>query len=160
MAMPAEELRAALVSQLDALQRLAPLRHVKPHGALYNDAHARRELAAVIVDAMCDVDRSAAIVCADRSQMAVVARERGVAVIREAFADRRYEPDGSLVPRSVAGSTLTIDEAASQAYLLTTEGVVIARNGARLAMPFDTLCVHADMENAAERLKAIRARLA
>jgi UPF0271 protein len=160
MGMPAEQLRAALVSQLEALRCLEPLRHVKPHGALYNDAHARRDLAEIIVDAICDVDPSIAIVCADHSQMAIAARERGIAVIREAFADRRYEPDGSLVPRSVAGSTLTIEEAASQAYLLATEGAVIARNGTRLAMPFDTLCVHADMENAMERLKAIRGRLA
>ncbi len=91
--------------------------------------------------------------------MAAVARERGVRVIREAFADRRYEADGSLTSRSLAGSLLSVDEAAAQAHLLAREGVVIARDGTRLAVECDTLCIHADMEAAIERLRAIRAAL-
>ena len=82
-----------------------------------------------------------------------------VCVIREAFADRRYEPDGSLTPRSIAGSLLTIEEAAAQARLLAAEGVVIARDGSRIAIPCDTLCIHGDMAGSAERLRAIRAAL-
>jgi 5-oxoprolinase (ATP-hydrolysing) subunit A len=91
--------------------------------------------------------------------MAAAARAAGTPVIREAFADRRYNPDGSLVSRTEPGSLLGIDEAATQAALLANEGVVIARDGTRIAIPFDTICVHADMEHAVERLRAIRKRI-
>ena len=155
-----DALRDSLASQLDSLRALGALRHVKPHGALYNDAHKNRALADVIVEAMKRVDPSLALVAPDHSQMAAAARAAGLRVIREAFADRRYEPDGSLVSRKEAGATLTVAEAADQAVLLARDGVVIARDGSRVALDFDTLCVHADMEGALDRLRAIRARLA
>ena len=88
--------------------------------------------------------------------MAAAARAAGTSVIREAFADRGYNADGSLVARSEAGSLLGVDEAAAQAALLAKEGAVIARDGSRITIPFDTICVHADMEHAVERLCAIR----
>ena len=155
LSMPPDELRASLVSQLDALRRFATLHHVKPHGALYNDAHKDRALAEVIIDAIGDL----AIVCSDTSQMAAAARARGLRVIREAFADRRYEPDGSLMSRKLEGSLLTVEEAAAQALMLAREGAVIARDGSRIAVPFDTICIHADMQHAVERLRAIRASI-
>jgi UPF0271 protein len=148
-----DALRASLLAQLTALAAFAPVQHVKPHGALYNDAHRSPELAEVIVSAL---GPSIALVAPDRSEMAAAARRAGIRVIREAFADRRYESDGSLTPRSVAGSTLTVEEAAAQARLLALEGAVIARDGSRVAIAFDTLCIHADMEGAIERLLAIR----
>lgn len=148
-----EDLRASLREQLAALARFAKVHHVKPHGALYNDAHKDRALADVIVSAL---NEDVALVAPDHSQMAAAARAAGVRVIREAFADRRYEPDGSLTPRSIAGSTLTIEEAAVQAALLAREGVVIARDSSRVHIAFDTLCIHADMHGAAERLRAVR----
>jgi UPF0271 protein len=149
-------LRATLLSQLESLRTFAPIEHVKPHGALYNDAHKNCALAEVIIEAMRELDPSLALVAPDRSQMAAAARAAGTRVIREAFADRRYEPDGSLTPRSIPGSTLTIEEAAAQAEMLANEGTVIARDGSRIAIAFDTLCIHADMKNALERLRAIR----
>lgn len=154
-----DALRESLIDQLNALHAISPLHHAKPHGALYNDAHKNRALADVIIEAMLAVDPALAIVAPNHSQMAVAARAAGVNVIREAFADRRYEPDGSLTPRSVAGSTLTVSEASSQAALLIAEGVVIARDGSRVPIAFDTICVHADMEHAVERLHAITARI-
>ncbi|HET7434255.1 MAG TPA: 5-oxoprolinase subunit PxpA [Thermoanaerobaculia bacterium] len=154
-----DALRASLAEQLRALQRYAPLHHVKPHGALYNDAHANRALADTILAAMHDVDPQLAIVAPDASQMAAAARAIGTRVIREAFADRRYEPTGALTPRSIPGSTLTIEEAAAQAALLARENTVITRDGTRLEIPFDTLCIHADMPHARERLLAIRTAL-
>ena len=85
------DLRASLAAQIGALRDVArrhgvPLRHVKPHGALYNQAHHDAALAGVIVDAMRDVDPELAIVCPSISQMAVAARLAGTPVIREAFA--------------------------------------------------------------------------
>jgi UPF0271 protein len=155
MKMDPAALRETLIEQISALAAITPLRHVKAHGALYNDAHGDRALAEVLLDAGGNLP----IVCSATSQMAIVARERGVRVIREAFADRRYEPDGSLTPRSVPGSLLSIEEAAGQARLLAAEGIVIARDGSRVAVACDTLCIHADMAGSAERLRAIRAVL-
>lgn len=159
LVMDSESLRASLVVQISALAALAPLHHVKPHGALYNDAHKIRPLADVIVDAMRAVDPALALVAPDHSQMAAAARAAGTRVIREAFADRRYEPDGALTPRTIPGATLTVEEAAAQAALLAREGVVIARNGTRVPIAFDTLCIHADMEGALARLRAVHEAL-
>lgn len=160
MQLAPDELRASLIAQIAALQTFARVEHVKPHGALYNDAHKNRALADVIVDALRAVDPSIALVAPDHSQMAAAARAAGTRVIREAFADRRYELDGSLTPRKIAGSTLTGDEAAAQAALLVREGVVVARDGSRVPIAFDTICIHADMEGAVERLRAISAATA
>ena len=150
-----DDLRAALVAQISALRAFGPVEHVKPHGALYNDAHRDRTIAQVIVEAIRLVDPEVALVAPDQSQMASAARDAGSRVIREAFADRRYESDGSLVSRKADGATLSIDEAAAQARLLATDGVVVARDGARIPVPFDTICIHADMDGAAQRLRAV-----
>ena len=155
MNMPPDALRTSLIAQLDALRKHAPLHHVKPHGMLYNDAHRDRALAEVIIDAIDDM----AIVCPHTSQMAAAARARGNHVIREAFADRRYEPDGSLMSRKLVGSLLTVEEAAAQAEMLANEHAVIARDGSRITVEYDTICIHADMQNAVERLRAIRSRI-
>jgi len=158
MSLPPAELRASLVAQIASLRAIAEgegveLRHVKPHGALYNEAHHDRALASIIVESLGGL----AIVCSATSQMAAAASARGVTVIREAFADRRYNPDGSLVSRAEPGSLLTVEEAAAQAALLAREGVVFAKNGARIRVEHDTICIHADMPEAAARLRAIRA---
>jgi UPF0271 protein len=155
MKMDPAALRESLVEQIATIASLTPLRHVKAHGALYNDAHRDRALAEVLIDASGNLP----IVCSAASQMAAVARQRGVRVIREAFADRRYEPDGSLTPRALPGSLLTVKEAAAQARLVSAKGAVIARDGTRIAIECDTLCIHADMQHAVERLRAIRAAL-
>lgn len=164
MTMAPPALHASIVEQIRALREVAeranvPLHFVKPHGALYNDAHKNVVLAGIIVEAIREVDPSLAIVCANSSEMAAAARTSGTTVIREAFADRRYNADGSLVSRSTPGSLLGVDEAADQAELLARERVAIAIDGSRVPIAFDTICVHADMENAVARLRAIRERL-
>ena len=161
MSIADEDLRESLVAQIAALRDIAaregvPLQRVKAHGALYNEAHADQRIADVIVAAMLKVDPSLAIVASETSKMAVAARANGMEVVREAFADRRYEPSGALVSRSQPDALLSVDEAAAQAKLLAGEGVVVARNGERIAIAFDTLCIHADMEHAVERLQAIK----
>ena len=157
MSMPADALLTTLIEQITALRDIAgPLHHVKPHGALYNDAHKDRALAEIVIDAIRAVDPTLPIVCSDKSAMAAAARASGTPVIREAFADRCYNPDGSLVARSEPDSLLGVEEAAAQAALLAKEGAVIASDGTRISIPFDTICVHADMEHAVERLRAIR----
>jgi UPF0271 protein len=155
LSMPPDELRASLISQIESLRAYAPLHHVKPHGALYNDAHRDGALAEVVISAL----RGLAIVCPDHSRMAAAARAAGIPVIREAFADRRYESDGSLMSRKLPGSLLTVEEAAAQAALMVSEGVVIARDGTRVPIAFDTICIHADMDRALDRLRAVHARI-
>jgi UPF0271 protein len=164
MAMAPAALRASLVEQITALREVAAregvsVHHVKPHGALYNDAHHDSALAAVIVEALRHVDRALAIVVSDTSQMASAARAAGTPVIREAFADRRYNADASLVSRKEAGSLLSIEEAADQAESLVRRRAVTARDGSRVAIAFDTICIHADMDQALERLRAVHQRL-
>lgn len=159
-----EELRRSLVEQIAAIREIAEshgvrLEHVKPHGALYNDAHRDRARAGIIVDAMRDVGPELALVAPDASRMAEAARAAGMRVIREAFADRRYEPDGSLVSRREPDALLDVDDAAQQSYLLASAGIVIARDASRIRVPHDTICIHADMPDALARLRAIRARL-
>lgn len=164
MAIDARELRRALIHQLSAFAKIAAaegvaVQRIKAHGALYNDAHRDRALAEVLVDAAREVDESISIVAADTSQMALAARDRGMHVIREAFVDRRYMPDGALVSRKDADALLSIDEAAEQAERLAKTRAVITRDGSTLPLEFDTLCIHADTPRAVERAKAIRKRL-
>lgn len=159
MTMVPAALQASIAMQIEALRAITAIDFVKPHGALYNDAHRDAVLAAILIDAIRGVDASLAIVCPDASQMANAARAAGTPVIAEAFGDRRYMPDGSLTPRGTAGALLTVDEAAEQAAMLAAERAVIAGDGTRVAIRFDTICIHADMEHALERLRAIRSRL-
>lgn len=158
MSMLPAALRASLVAQIRALQSITPVEFVKPHGALYNDAHRDILRATVIAEALQDTG-GLAIVCPDASAMAIAARVAGLKVIREAFADRRYNPDGSLVSRAQPDALLSVDEAAGQAAMLAAERAVIARDGTRVTVAHDTICIHADMEHAVERLRAIRQRI-
>ena len=164
MSMDGRELRRALIHQISTFAKIAAaegvaIQRVKAHGALYNDAHRDRSLALVLIDAAHEIDESMSIVAADTSQMALAARDRGMHVIREAFADRRYLPDGSLVSRKDADALLSIEEAAEQAWRLATSGELIARGGTAFPLAFDTLCIHADTPRAVERARAIRTRL-
>jgi UPF0271 protein len=165
MRMETSALVDSLVEQIGALHRLAagrgvPLRHVKAHGALYNDAHRDAGLATTLVESIRRVDPSMAVVTSSASQMRAAADGAGTPVLREAFADRRYRPDGSLVPRSEPdGLLIDVEEAAAQAVSLVETGSLIAQNGRRIDIEFDTLCVHADMANAVGRMQAIRAAL-
>src|ERR687884_1696419 len=116
LAMEPRALRATLVEQIVGLQEIAERHgvdvvHVKPHGALYNDAHRDRALADTIIEALQEIDAGIALVCPDASQMAAAARAAGTPVIREAFADRRYNTGGALVPRKESNALLDVDEA-------------------------------------------------
>jgi UPF0271 protein len=162
--MEPDDLHRTLAFQLAVLRDVAAsegvtLTRVKAHGALYNDAHRDAAIASSIVDAMLDVDETLAIVAPATSEMARVAARAGVVVIREAFADRRYLTDGSLMPRSDQRALLSIEEAADQATQLVEHGSVIAADGTTIELAFDTICIHADMAHAVERLQAIRTRI-
>lgn len=160
------DLIASLREQVAALRAIAlqsdvRLERVKPHGALYNDAHGDEALAEAIIDALIQVDAELAIVTSPASAVERMARRRGVRVVREAFADRRYTAAGALVPRSDPRSLLLdYGEAAAQAVSLATEGKVTAIDGSVIDVPHETICVHGDMPGAVERLKMIRKAIA
>jgi len=163
--LPAVDLRDTLVDQLQRLKSFASLsgislERVKPHGALYHDLHLDRARAGTFVDAIIAVDRTISVVTALSSQLAEVALERCLCVVREAFGDRRYRADGSLVSRREANALLLEPgEAAEQASRLAATGTVVAEDGSEIAIPFDTICVHGDMEGSPERVRRIRERL-
>ena len=150
MQLAAEAIKDLLLRQLGALDAIARsegaiVRHVKPHGALYNQAEADDALGAAIVAAVRAFDPNLRLVGRAGSAMARAAATVGHPFTPEAFADRRYRTDGSLLPRSVAGAVLTDpEEVARQVRSLVTDGEVVASDGSHVRIAFETLCLHGD----------------
>ena len=139
--------------------------HVKLHGALYNMAARDRALAEAIAAALAaearKTGRPIALVALAGSVLASAGRMRGLRVVEEAFADRAYRGDGSLVARSEPGAVIAdLGVAARQALLIAREGAVVARDGKRVRVDAGTLCVHGDSPGAAALALRIRAELA
>lgn len=136
------------------------LRHVKPHGALYNMAARDPVLAEAVAHAVRDVDPSLRLFGLSGSALPAAGEAAGLAVAHEVFAERRYEADGSLTPRSREGAILDgLEQAVEQALRLVREGAVIARTGERVSLRADTLCLHGDRPDAAAFARALRAAL-
>jgi 5-oxoprolinase (ATP-hydrolysing) subunit A len=161
----AGEVRELLLPQLGALDAIARaegtwLHHVKPHGALYNQAETDSALAVAIVAAIRAFAPSLRLVGRAGSAMEEAAVAAGHPFTAEAFADRRYRPDGTLLPRSEPGAVLTDpEEVARQVRGLVTGGEVFAGDGRRLAVSFGTLCVHGDTPGAVTLARRIRLEL-
>lgn len=137
------------------------LQHVKPHGALYNEAAANADLARGIARAVARFSRELPLVgLAGSAAFQEAAEEAGVCMIAEAFADRRYNADGSLQSRSIAGSLLTdADAAAEQATRLACDHFVVAHDGTRVRIDAQSICFHGDTPGAAPIVARARARL-
>lgn len=143
-----------------ALRCGGSLSHVKPHGALYNAAARDEALASAIADAVARVSKHLVLFGLAGSASLEVYRRRGFTVAAEAFADRSYEPDGSLTPRSLPGAVhFDPQVAAAQALSIVLDGSVVARDGTRVAISADTLCVHGDTPGALEIVRAVSHRL-
>lgn len=158
------EMAAMLIYQIGAVAALAAsegtrLRHVKAHGALYNMAVADEALAGAIAEAAAEFE-GLWLFAPPCSAMAAVAESRGIAVAYEAFLDRGYRRDGTLVPRNEPGALLTDPrQAAARAVALVTEGTVTATDGTRILLRPRTLCVHSDTPGAGAIAVAARAAL-
>lgn len=153
---------AAQVGALVALARLAgtEVRYVKPHGALGNLAAADRGVAAGIVAAIKGLDPQLAVLAISGTMLEQVAREQGVAVYSEVFADRAYQPNGQLVPRSRPGAVLhDAQEAADRLVGYLRSGRMPVAGGEPIALRADSICVHGDSPHAVEMARHIRARL-
>jgi 5-oxoprolinase (ATP-hydrolysing) subunit A len=154
--LPADEIATSIFEQVRALAEVASrcgarVVHVKPHGALYNQAVRNRELAAAIAEGVARWSREVVLVGLAGSPMLDVFREAGFAVAAEAFADRRYEPDGTLRSRKFDDALIrNPEEAAWQALGIAERGVAIASDGSEVAVDAQTLCIHGDTPGAPE----------
>lgn len=138
----------------------ARLAHVKPHGALYNQAVQNRGLAAAIAQGVAQWGHQVVLVGLAGSPMLEVFREAGFAVAAEAFADRRYEPNGTLRSRRFANALIhDPEEAARQALGIAQRGKVIASDGSEVAVDAQTICLHSDTPGAAAIGQAVSHRL-
>lgn len=133
------------------------LRHVKPHGALYNMAARNRELADAVARAVAAVDTTLVLFGLARSELLAAGKAAGLATASEVFADRAYGADGALVSRGRPGAVIDdLTQVVERAVRLAREGTVVAVSGDVLELPADTLCLHGDTPGAANLAAAVR----
>ncbi|CAM4399648.1 LamB/YcsF family protein [Bordetella muralis] len=154
-----------VVYQVGALAAVAAtqgtrLHHVKAHGALYNMAVKDRPLAQAIARAVHDVDASLVLYGLPGSYLIEAANELGLRAANEVFADRTYQDDGSLTPRTQAGAMIEdVDTAVAQVLRMVQDRVVRSVNGRDVPVQADTLCIHGDQPNALVFAKGLREAL-
>ncbi len=153
---------ASLSEQIEALREIATaegaiLTHVKPHGALYNDAASDKVLAELVVEVIMQGTDSVSLVGPPASELQQAACRHDLRFVSEAFVARVYRPDGTLVPRSEPGAVHhDTNMISTQATGLATAGRVTAQNGDVINIAADTLCIHGDTENAYQVALAVR----
>jgi UPF0271 protein len=164
-----EEIKDIVTVQIGALQAVAAfqgarLQHVKPHGALYNMAVKNPAIWDAVAEVSAALDpRLILFVLAgsDRGEIEEIGRRRGIRIAFEFFADRAYNPDGSLVSRKLPGAVISDNEAVEVRVIkLVREGRVTAVDGADIDLKAETICVHGDNPKALALTKKIRATLA
>lgn len=161
-----EEIAASVYRQILALDEIAKklgarIGHVKAHGALYNQAGRDRKVARAIAEGVRRWRADVLLVGLAGSVMLDEFRAAGFAAAAEAFADRRYEQDGSLRSRNFADALLRDpQQAAEQALRIVEEGSVVAANGSVVPLRAQTICIHGDTPGANEIAAAVRRRLA
>jgi len=161
--LPAKDIADSVYEQVRALAEVAGrcgarLAHVKPHGALYNQAVRNSELAEAIAEGVARWSRDVVLVGLAGSPMLNVFRKAGFVVAAEAFADRRYEPDGTLRSRKFEDALIRDPaEAGRQALSIVERSAVIASDGSEVAVEAQTICIHGDTPGAPE-IAAVVAR--
>ncbi len=164
MAATPDDIRTDVLYQLGALAAFChaggiELRHVKAHGALYNLAVNDLGVATAIAQAVQAFDPSLLFFAIPGSRLHQAGETAGLTVIREAFADRAYLADGSLVPRLRPGAVIhDVDLIASRMVRLVTGGTIETIDGETLAMEADTICIHSDTSNATAIAEAVTDR--
>ena len=157
-----EELKDYILYQIGALQAFCSvedirLQHVKPHGALYNDAAKDPKLAKAIAEAICSLDKDLILLAPAGSELEKAGLAAGLPTASEVFADRNYHGDGTLVSRSHPHA-LILDEAAvaERAARMVSEGFVTALDGTCVPLKAHSICVHGDTPGAAAFVHRIR----
>ena len=166
MVVPPAELTAEVLYQIAALDGIARseggrVSYVKPHGALYNRAIRDPVQAKAIVEAVCRYDPALPLLTLPHGEAAKAGAAAGLTVVAEAFADRAYLDDGTLMPRGQPGAVLTDPEqVAGRAVGVATRQVVSAASGQDVPVPARSLCIHGDTAGAVGLARAVRAALA
>ena len=159
------ELSADVIYQIGALQALAraagaALGYVKPHGALYNTIVTDRDQARAVAEAVHAADPGLPVLGLADSVFFAEARQLGLRTVAEAFADRAYQPDGQLVPRSEPGAVLHDPmQIAERVLTMVTAGITTALDGSTIAIEVESICVHGDSPGAVGIASAVRDRL-
>lgn len=165
MTLPPNEIYDLVTQQLIIIKEIADsfgtrLRHVKPHGALYNMSASDPELSYVIAKAIKDFDDTLIVFGLSGSHSIAEAQQLGLKTASEVFADRSYQDDGSLTPRSKAKAMIDDPgEAAGQVLRMINEGVVTSVSGRQVPIIAETVCIHGDSKHAVEFVKAITNKL-
>ena len=165
ISLPTEELVALLIYQIGAFHALAHSlgirpRYVKPHGALYNMAARKEDVADAIVHALRAVDPKLVLYAPAPSALSRIAQASEVRVAREVFADRNYLPDGSLVPRDRPEALLhDPEEAANRVFGMLRDNTVRAIDGSEVRVEAETICLHGDTPGAVEFARELRLAL-
>lgn len=160
-----EDLNAEVIYQIGALQAIAhaagtTVRYVKPHGALYNSIVTHESQAAAVAAAVASVDPGLPVLGLTGSAFFAEASRLGLRTVAEAFADRAYEPDGTLVSRRKPGAVLHDALAiAERVAAMVATGQVAAVDGSMVAITVESICVHGDSPGAVEIATAVRNRL-
>jgi UPF0271 protein len=165
MALSPEEVYADVLYQIGSLEAICraeglKLQHVKVHGALYNAAAKDLALATAIAKAIKAVDPALYMLCLGNSLMVEAAKAEGVPYVEEAFADRAYTAQGTLVPRKQEGSVIHDPQQVAQRVLqMVSEGKVRSLDGQTVPITAQTVCVHGDTPGAVAMIQAIRKAL-
>ncbi|MFE9031258.1 LamB/YcsF family protein [Streptomyces iakyrus] len=165
MDVPSAELAAEVAYQIGALEVFARaagsrVSYVKPHGALYNRVVRDEEQAAAVVDGVLLADAALPVLGLPGSRLLELAGKSGLPVVTEAFADRAYTDEGTLVPRALEGAVITEPDAVVERSLgLALSGGVVSRSGRRVEVSARSLCLHGDTPGAVELARRVRERL-
>ncbi len=165
MSLSAQEIFDVVLYQVSALKGIceafgATLHHVKPHGALYNQAAKDAELAEAIAKAVKTIDKNLILYGLSNSFLISEAEKINLKTASEVFADRTYQADGTLTPRSQPNALIhDTGKAVSQVLQIIREQSVIAATGEKVSLRAETVCIHGDGENALEFAAAIRRKL-
>ncbi|MCC6439552.1 MAG: LamB/YcsF family protein, partial [Rhodanobacteraceae bacterium] len=163
LALSREQIRSLLHEQLERIAEIAlaegvALVHVKPHGALYNQAAADAVLADAIAEAVRAFDSNLILVGLAGSRLITAGLAHGLRIAHEAFTDRRYQSDGSLAPRGQPGAVIeSVDAAIAQALAIVRGESIACIDGTALRVHADTLCLHGDGSDAAGFAGSLRA---
>ena len=160
ISLSSRELGKLVAGQIVALCEWGAVRHVKPHGALYNLAARDRTVADVIASAVQAIDPALILFGLAGSELVRAGRAQGLRVAEEVFADRTYRRDGSLTPRTDEGALIASEDAAvAQVLRMVHEGVVRATDGTDVTIRADTICLHGDSAHAVDFAQRIQAGL-
>ncbi|SER52048.1 UPF0271 protein [Gracilibacillus ureilyticus] len=160
--MDTSEIYGIILYQLGALSAFTKaqhtkIHHVKPHGALYNMACEDKSIAQSIAQAVYDFDPGLILYGLADSRLTEAGEHIGLSVAHEVFADRTYQPDGTLTPRSEENAIIhRTEDALKQIQLIRKEQAVVATNGQRIKIKADTVCVHGDTPEAIEYVQKLR----